>query len=83
MIKLQQHEYIIACVPRYCAGPGWGNSLLDVYIVDGATGKMREELVGPERRTGEMCALFATLEAAHSAMRHEVEKMTKKAKVKK
>jgi hypothetical protein len=83
MIKLQQHEYIVACVPRYCAGPGWANSLLDVYIVDGATGKMREESLQPEQRTPAMHTLFATCEAAHNAMLAEVQKVTKKARPKK
>jgi len=83
MIKLQPHEYIVACVPRYCAGPGWANSLLDVHIVDGATGKLRTEHVQPEDRTPTMHTLFAICEAAHSAMMAEVQKVTKKAKVKK
>ncbi len=83
MIRLQQHEYIIACVPRYVSGPGWGNSLLDVHIVDGATGKLRTEYLQPEDRTAAMHTLFCTCAAAHSAMMAEVEKVTKKAKVKK
>ena len=83
MIKLQQHEYIIACVPRYAAGPGWANTLLDVYIVDGATGRLREESLQPEQRTPAMHTLFATCAAAHSSMLAEVDRMTKKVKAKK
>ena len=83
MIQLQQHEYIVACVPRYCAGPGWANSLLDVHIVDSATGKMRTESLQPEQRTPAMHTLFSTCETAHGAMMAEVVKVTKKARPKK
>ena len=83
MIKLQPHEYIVACVPRYAAGPGYGNSYMEVLIVDGATGALRTVALQPEQRTPAMHALFAICEAAHSAMLAEVQNVTKKAKVKK
>lgn len=33
-IKLHRHERIVAVTPEFCAGPGWGNCITWVHIVD-------------------------------------------------
>ena len=59
IIKLFQHEKVIAVVPEYCSGPGWANAIAWVHIIDYSTGKHRCEDIQPDERTIELNALFA------------------------
>ena len=78
LLKLAPGEYIAAVVPEYCAGPGYSNRPLWVYIRNGST--YRQECIQPEQQTPAMHTMFATLAAAHGQMLAAVEAVTKKAK---
>jgi hypothetical protein len=56
-IKLGYGERIIAVVPERCAGPGWSNAPIWVYIRTNA-GDLREECIQPDERTSDMHVLF-------------------------
>lgn len=58
MIKLEYGERIIAVVPEYCAGPGWSNTPMWVYIVNHQSKQFRQECIQPDEQTSEMKALF-------------------------
>jgi len=68
IIKLTQHEKVVAVVPSYAAGPGWANAPTWVHIVDYATGKHRCECIQPDERTPELDTLFHAGAAMHSAL---------------
>ncbi len=65
-IKLQRDERIVAVVPEYCAGPGWCNAPVWVYIV-GQSGT-REECIQPTERTPAMHVLFNAGAAMQNAL---------------
>ena len=76
-IKLKKHEYIIAVVPEYCAGPGWSNRVLWVHIADGNTRTYRTEAIQPDERNRDQIVLFKAGEAMHQALIDSVVKKEK------
>jgi len=68
IIKLGEHEHIIACVPHYAAGPGWSNALVWVWLRDTSTGEVRMEDIQSEDFTIPVAALFRVVETAHTAL---------------
>lgn len=56
-IELQYGERILAVVPERCAGPGWVNSPIWVYIGNNDR-TFREECIQPNERNAELNALF-------------------------
>lgn len=65
--KLASGERVVAVVPQYCAGPGWSNTPIWVYIVNSEK-KVREECIQPEEQTIEQRLLFKLCEEAHGLM---------------
>lgn len=65
-IKLNRGERVIAVVPEYCAGPGWSNQILNVYI--DSNGKLRTECLQPSEMERDQVLMFATLATAHATM---------------
>lgn len=59
MIKLGEHERIVAVVPQRASGPGWANSPTWVHIVDHATGKWRQECLQPEEHSAELLTIYS------------------------
>ena len=57
-IPLSRTERVIAVVPEYAAGSGWGNQVLWVHIADHAAGTLRSECIQPEDQTPEQLTLF-------------------------
>lgn len=57
LIPLAYGEAVIGVVPEYCAGPGWRNAPLWVYIRTN-DGKLRTECIQPGERTAEQHVLF-------------------------
>lgn len=79
IIKLFQHEKVIAVVPEYCSGPGWSNAVAWVHIIDYSTGKHRCEDIQPEERTLDLSVLFSPGAAIASALMSSVKtKLVKK-----
>ena len=70
-IHLADGERIIAVVPEHCAGPGWANQLVVVYIATGH-GTFREEYIQPEERTPAMHAMFSSGAAITTALMNAV-----------
>lgn len=66
-ITLQHDEYIIAVVPEYCAGPGWSNTPVWVYIASPG-GKFRIDCLQPEEQSRELHLLFRPGEAMCRAL---------------
>lgn len=76
-ITLTEHEDIIAAVPKYCSGPGWGNTPIYVHIIDYSTNKYRYECFQPEEQSPEMQLLFGICAISYSQMRDAVMARTK------
>ena len=57
-VTLKRYEHILAVVPEYCSGPGWGNSLLKVHIADNAAGTYRTEFIQPQDQNRDQMVLF-------------------------
>lgn len=57
-IKLHRHERIVAVTPEFCAGPGWGNCITWVHIVDYSTNKYRCEDIQPAERSDALHLLW-------------------------
>ena len=68
IIKLAEHERIVAVVPQRAAGPGWANSPTWVHIVDYSTGQHREECIQPEERSAALHHLYAVGAAMQAAL---------------
>lgn len=66
-IKLEHGERIIAVVPERCAGPGWSNAPIWVYIATNDK-RLREECIQPSERSDELNALFSAGAAMCSAL---------------
>ena len=66
-IKLAYGERIIGVCPERCAGPGWSNAVVWVYIATN-DGRLREECIQPDERTPAMHVLFAAGEAMAQAL---------------
>lgn len=66
-VKLSRHERIIAVVPEYCAGPGWSNKLLNIYIAN-SDGGLRVVHLQPQEQTEAQHLIFRAAEAMHQAM---------------
>lgn len=66
-IKLHEGERVVAVVPERCAGPGWSNTPVWVYIATN-DGRLREECIQPDERTPAMHALFHAGEAMMAAL---------------
>lgn len=58
-IFLEDGEKILAVVPEYCAGPGWTNKVLWVYIGDMSARKFRFDCYQPEEQNEVQRTLFA------------------------
>lgn len=58
-IELGANERIVAVVPEVCAGAGWRNTPVWVYITT-PEGNFREECIQPEDQSPEMHTLFNT-----------------------
>ena len=56
-IKLNKGDRVLAVVPEYCAGPGWSNQIVNVYI-ETIAGKLRTEYLQPDEMSNEMHTLF-------------------------
>jgi hypothetical protein len=67
-IPLSRTERVIAVVPEYAKGSGWGNQVLWVHIADHATGTLRSECVQPEDQTQEQMTLFRIGAVVHAAL---------------
>lgn len=63
-IYLGKNERVVAVVPEDCAGPGWSNSVVWVYIRD-YLGNTRSECLQIADQTPEMLTLFE-----HGAIMH-------------
>jgi hypothetical protein len=57
-IPLSRTEQVIAVVPEYATGSGWGNQVLWVHIADHAAGTLRTECIQSEDQTPEQLTLF-------------------------
>lgn len=57
-IKLSKTERIIAVVPSHCAGPGWSNRVIWVYIEETQTKELRTECIQQAEQTKEQHMLF-------------------------
>ena len=79
-IRLAEHEYIVAAVPEMCAGPGWANAIVWVYIHNRATGTFRCEDIQPDERTPELRVLWGVAERVHAGLMAAIAPMVKKAK---
>lgn len=66
-IKLTTGERVVAVVPERCAGPGWSNSPVWVYIATN-DGRLIKECIQPDERTPQMHALFHAGEAMCMAL---------------
>ncbi len=65
---LRERETILAAVPETCAGPGWQNTVVWVYIrrMDGL---IRSECLQPLEQSDEMLTLFDAGEAMCDALK--------------
>lgn len=66
-IKIAPLERVIAVVPEYCAGPGWANAVVWVYI-ENHDKTLRTECLQPEEQTPLMHALYTPGAAMHKAL---------------
>lgn len=57
-IQLARGERIIGAFPEWCAGPGWANPIVWVYVAN-SDGICREVGLQPDEQSPEMRALFA------------------------
>ena len=62
VIELKYGERIIAVVPEFASGPGWGNAPAWVYIVSN-DGTLRQECIQPMERSLDLHTLFHAGEA--------------------
>jgi hypothetical protein len=76
-IVLRADEKIMAVVPAYVNGPGWGNSIVYIYIRDSG-GKFRLEYLQPTEQTVEMLTLFKSGAAMCEALISAVPETRKK-----
>lgn len=67
-LELNQHERIIAVVPEICAGPGWSNQPVWVYIQDSQHSRLRTACLQPEQQTREMRQLFGLGALLHTQL---------------
>lgn len=67
-IPLSRTERVIAVVPEYAKGPGWGNQVLWVHIADNANGTLRTECIQPADQTPEQLTLFLIGAVVHAAL---------------
>lgn len=68
IIKLSEHERIVAMVPQRAGGPGWANAPTWVHIVDYSSGRYREECIQPDERSVALHHLYAAGEAMQAAL---------------
>ena len=59
MITLNKHEKILAVVPEYCAGPGYGYWVVWVHILDYSKNTYRLHILQESETTPAMGTLFA------------------------
>ena len=67
LIKLNYNERVVGVSPERCAGPGWNNAVVWVYIAT-KDGKLRVEGIQPDERTPAMNTLFTIGEAVERAL---------------
>jgi hypothetical protein len=67
-IPLSRTERVIAVVPEYAKGSGWGNQVLWVHIADHAAGTLRTECIQTEDQTSEQLTLFRIGAVVHAEL---------------
>lgn len=67
IFTLAPGETVLAVVPQYCAGPGWTNRPIWVYIGN-QSGQYRTECIQPDEQTREQFLLFKLAATMHVQM---------------
>lgn len=78
IIVLGPEEKVLAVVPEFCAGPGWANTPVWVYIGNFSDKTFRQECLQPEEQSEEIGTLFSIGVATNAALIRAIKTMGKK-----